>query len=104
MAKFQKLFKSEKSKSEKLKKLSKSENLPNFNAIKTKLSFLTFNAKMIFYYLRLAFTKTLIFCYFDLECHIWIETYVLGYIIDRMLNQLTFKTNLNKIVFKTNLD
>ena len=60
LAKSQKLFKSEKSKGEKLKKPSKSRNLPNFDTIEAKPSFLTPGTREPFNCLRLAFTKTLI--------------------------------------------
>ena len=43
------------------KKLSKSENLPNFDAKKNGSSFLISNVKTAFNYLRLAFTKASIF-------------------------------------------
>ena len=43
------------------KKLSKSENLPNFNTKENRLSFLIFEAKTAVNYLQLAFTKALIF-------------------------------------------
>ena len=59
LSKNQKLSKSQKlAKSE--KKLSKSENLPNFDIKKNGPSFLTLYAKTIFNRLWLAFTKTLI--------------------------------------------
>ena len=64
-----KLFKSRKSKSEKMsksqnlaksgKKLSKSENLTNFNATKTKPKFLIFNTRIAFNYLQLTFIEAL---------------------------------------------
>ena len=44
MSKFQNFAKSE-------KKLSKSRNLPNFDIIKARSRFFTFNAKMAFNYL-----------------------------------------------------
>ena len=68
------------------KKLSKSGNLTNFNVTEDKSKFLTLDAKIAFNYLRLAFTKALIFWYFDPKCHIWIETNILGYTIDKVLN------------------
>ena len=55
-SKTRKLFKFQKSTKLK-KKLSKSGNLPNFNAKKNEPSFLISNAKMAFNYLWLAFTK-----------------------------------------------
>ena len=103
MAKSQKLSQSRKLKSEKLKKLSKSGNLLNFNAIKAKPSFLIPNIKTIFNYLRLTFIKAQIFCYFNLAYHIWIETDTLGYVISGVLNQLIFGTSPDKVVIKTNL-
>ena len=60
LAKFQKLSKSEKLKSEKLKELSKSKNLPNFDVIEARPSFLISNTKMAFNYLLLVFTEALI--------------------------------------------
>ena len=48
----------------------KNGNLPNFNTKKNRLSFLTPNTRMVFNYLQLAFTKALIFQYFDLKYHI----------------------------------
>ena len=86
LAKFQKLFKSRKWKDEKLKKPSKSKNLPNFNIIKAGLSFLTPDARISFNHLRLAFNNTQIFWHFDLECHIWIKINASGYAISGMLN------------------
>ena len=81
--------KSRKSKSQKLaksKKPSKSGNSPNFDAKKAGPSFLTPGAREVFNHLRLAFTETPIFRYFDPECHIWIEIDVLGYAISSVLN------------------
>ena len=52
------------------KKLSKSENSTNFNAIKAEPKFLTFDAKTIFNHLRLAFTEALILWHFDPKYHI----------------------------------
>ncbi len=45
--------------------------------------------KKTFIYLWKAFTKALILCYFDLECHIRIMTNVLGYAIGGVLSQMT---------------
>ena len=53
LAKSQKLYKS--------KKLSKSRNSPKFRAIEVGPSFLISDAKMVFNYLWLAFTKAPIF-------------------------------------------
>ena len=59
----------------------------NIEAIK-KLTFLILNAKKTFNYLQLVFIKALILQHFDLKIYIWIETKVLGYAINRVLNQL----------------
>ena len=69
LSKSQKLSKSRKS-AKSRKKLSKSGNLPNFDAKKNGPSFLIPNAKMAFNHLRLTFTKAPIFWYFDPECYI----------------------------------
>ena len=108
-----KLSKSGKSKSEKTsksrnsaksgKKLSKSGNSTNFDAIEDGPKFLTSDAKTAFNHLWLAFTKAPILRYFDPECYIWIETDVLGYVIDGMLSQLTFRTSPNEVVIKIDL-
>ena len=47
-------------------------------------SFLIPKARTAFNRLQLAFTKALILWYFDLECHIRIETDALGYTIHDM--------------------
>lgn len=54
----------------KLKKLSKSDNLPKFNTKKAELSFLISNIRIIFNRLRLAFITALIFQNFDLKYYI----------------------------------
>ena len=89
--KCEKLLKTGKlSKSQKLaksrKELSKSENLPNFDAKKNEPSFLTPNTKTAFNHLRLAFTKAQILRYCDLECDIWIEIDAVGYAISGVLS------------------
>ena len=78
-------------------------NLFKFNTKKAGPNFLTSGTREAFNYLRFAFTKALIFEYFDLKCHIWIETHSFGYTISEMLNQLTFETSHNRVVIKTNL-
>ena len=70
LAKSQKLSKSGKSKGKKSKKMSKSGNLPNFDATEARSSFLTPGARETFNCLRLAFTKAPILQHFNLECHI----------------------------------
>ena len=95
------------SKSQKLaklkKKLSKSGNLPHFNAKENEPSFLTFNTKMAFNRLQLAFIKAPILWYFDLKYYIWIETNISSYAIGDMLSQLAFETKLNGIITKIDL-
>ena len=108
-----KLFKSGKSKSEKMskfwnlaklkKKLSKNGNLNNFDAIGAGPKFLTPDAKITFNRLWLAFTKLLILWHFNLKYHIWIETDALSYVIGGVLSQLIPRTNSNGIVIKTDL-
>ena len=108
------LFKLRKSKNKKMskswnlaksgKKLSKNENLTNFNTIAARLKFLIFNARITFNYLQLAFIKAPILEHFDLKCHIWIETDASSYAISRVLSQLTSRTNPNKVATKTNLN
>ena len=71
-----------------LSKNKKSRNLtyvPNIKAT-GKPNFLTLDAKKAFNYLRLAFIKTPIFQYFNLENHIQIETDASSYAISRVLS------------------
>ena len=113
LSKTGKLSKSEKSKSEKTskswilaksgKKLSKSMNSTNFDAMEDGPKFLTPDARIAFNYLRLAFTEAPILQHFNLKYHIWIETDALGYAIGYMLNQLASKTRPDWVVTKTNL-
>ena len=78
------------SKSKKLKN-KKSENLIYIQDIGAigKSIFLIPSTKKAFNYLRQVFIKAPILQYFDLEIHIWIETNALGYIIGKVLNQLS---------------
>ena len=98
----EKLFKFQKS-AKSGKKLSKSENLPNFNAKKNGSSFLTPKARVAFNYLWLAFIESLILLHFNLKCHIWIKTDVSGYTIGRTLSQLTSGTSPDEVITKANL-
>ena len=102
LLKTKKLSKSQKS-AKSRKELLKSGNLPNFNAKENRPSFLTPDARTTFNYLRLAFTKALILQYFNLKCHIWIETDTLNYVIDGVLSQLVSKTRPDGVVIKTDL-
>ena len=52
------------------------------------IGYLMPNAKQAFIQLSQAFTKAPILQHFDPECHIWIETNVLGYAIDGVLSQI----------------
>ena len=102
LSKIEKLSKSRKS-AKLRKKLSKNGNLPNFDTKENESSFLIPNTWIVFNHLWLAFTKDSILQHFDPECHIWIETDILGYIIGGVLSQLTFKTRPDGVVTKTDL-
>ena len=58
------------------------------NLVQSGMFFIT-NARKAFTKLRLPFIVAPILNYFDPECHIWIETDTLGYVISRILSQLT---------------
>ena len=113
LSKSQKLSKSRKLKSEKTsksrnsakseKKLSKSRNLINFDAIEDVLKFLTPDARTAFNRLRLAYTEAPIFWYFDPKCHDRIKTDTSGYAISGVLSQLVSETRPDRIVTKTDL-
>ena len=90
-------------KSEKLKKLSKSGNSPNFDATEAGPSFLILETKRAFNCLRLAFTKAFILRYFDLEWHIWIEINALGCAITGVFTLVASRTRPDKVVFQTDL-
>ena len=108
-----KLFKSGKSKSEKMSKsrnsaksgkmLLKSGNSTNFDTTEDGPKFLTPNARTAFNRLRLTFTEAPILWHFDPECHIRIETDALGYTIGGVLSQLTSETSPYGVVIKTDL-
>ena len=66
--------------------------VPNIGAIR-ELNFLTPNAKKTFNHLRLAFIKTPILRYFNLESYIRIETDASRYAIGRVLSQLNLDSN-----------
>ena len=85
------------------KKSSQSRNLPNFNTKKNKPSFLTPDTKTTFKHLWLAFTKAMIFQYFDPECPIWIETDASGYAIGDMLSLWASETKADGVVTKIDL-
>ena len=68
------------------KKLSKSGNSTNFNAIDTGPKFLTPDARTTFNCLWLAFIEALILWYFDPKYYIQIETNALGYAINGILS------------------
>ena len=86
-----------------MKKLSKSGNLPNFDAKNSRPSFLTPKARSAFNRLWLAFTEAPILQHFDPECHIWIKTDVSGYAISDVLSQLAFGTSPDGVVTKIDL-
>lgn len=78
---------------------SKFQNLDNSkNSIKTNnksgnLGFLTLEAKKTFTKLRQVFTKVLMLTHFESNCYIQIETYIFGYVIEKVLSQLILETN-----------
>ena len=63
----------------------KSMYMSNIGAIKEP-NLLTPNAKKVFNHLQLAFIKTLILQYFNLESYIWIKINISGYIISKILD------------------
>ena len=73
----------------KVQKSTKSKNLSKSKKAVRSSDFLTPGAKLAFTELRQMFVKALILHYFDLECHIRIETDVSGYAIGRVFSQLT---------------
>ena len=66
-------------------------------------SFLTPKTRAAFNRLWLAFTEAQIIWHFDPECHIQIETDVLGYAIGGVLSQQAFGTNPNRVITKPDL-
>lgn len=66
---------------------------PNF-----KSSFLTLRAKLVFISLRQKSIKISILYFFDIKDCIWLKTYVFGYIINKVLSQLT-SNNLGQWYF-----
>lgn len=76
-----------------------------------RIDFFISEAKKTFIHLQETLTKILVFCYFDLECLICIETDVLGYAIGRVLNQMisdqhfsNYITYKYSIFFKAKID
>lgn len=55
----------------------------------SKAGFFTPRVKLVFVKFRQLFIKTPILYHFDLKCHIWFETDVSNYDIDKVLSQLT---------------
>ena len=86
------------------KKLLKSENSTNFNIIEAGPKFLTLNTKIAFNRLQLAFIEAPILQYFHPKCYIQIEIDTFSYVINEMLSQLIFGTNLDEVVIKTDLN
>ena len=84
------LPKSKKMKMTKSKNLAKLKNLTNLLKIISinigTIGFLISKARIAFTQLRQAFIKVLILQYFDLKCHIWIETNASDYIIGGVLS------------------
>ena len=76
-------------KTSKSKNLFKSKKSSKSKKVIGSLDFLIPRAKLAFIKLRQVFLKALIPYHFDLECHIRIETDASGYVIGRILSQLT---------------
>ena len=77
--------------------------ISNIRAIEKPI-FQTPNAKNTFNYLQLVFIKALIFWYFDLKSHIWIEINISSYAINKVMSQLNLdfdalSNDLNKSDF-----
>ena len=65
------------------------------------MDFLTFEVKKVFINQQKAFTKALIFYYFDLKYYIWIQTDTSRYVISEVLSQITLKQYLsNHIIYE----
>ena len=93
-------------KRKKLAKITKSKNhdfLLNSRNREAKTSFFIPETRLAFIQLRQAFVKASILHYFNLECHIQIETDTLGYAIANVLSQLLFGTRPDGVVTKTDL-
>lgn len=60
--------------------------------------------KEIFIYLRKVFIKAPILWHFDQECNIRIKTDVLGYVIGRVLSQITSNPSFFDYITHKNLD
>lgn len=69
----------------------------------SRAGFFISEASLAFTLLKKVFTQALILYYFDPKCHIWIKTDALGYVIGRVLTQLTPKTGLaGQMIYKSN--
>ena len=102
LSKFQKLSKSQ-NLAKSGKKLSKSRNWTNFNAMEDRPKFLTPNARTTFNRLWLAFTEAPILWHLNPECHIWIKINASGYAIGDVPSQLASETRPDRVVTKTDL-
>ena len=69
------------------------QKMSKFKKTVRSLDFLISGAKLTFTKLGEAFIKALILDHFDLDCHIWIETDILGYAIGGLLIQLTLNSS-----------
>lgn len=66
-----------------------------------KASFFTSKIKKAFRDLREMFTVISIFKFYDLQCHIWIESNTLKYIISKVLNPITLnQDSSNHVIYK----
>ena len=64
-----------------------------------RLDFLIPGARLAFTKLRQTFIKALILHHFDLECHIWVETNILGYAIGGIFSELILEGRWHLVVF-----
>ena len=79
-------------KTAKFKNLVKPKNhdfSPNFRNLEARPGFYTSEARLAFTMLKQVFVKSPIFHYFNLKCHIRIESDVSRYVIAGILSQLT---------------
>lgn len=79
---------------------SKKSNFAKTNFCET--DFFTLETKRTLIYLEKSFIKTTFFYYFESECHIRIETNILGYIISVILSQLTLDQHFSDHVTHKN--
>lgn len=95
-----------------LPKVEKSKNAAKFKKPElgktidkvSGIDFLILEAKTAFLHLQTAFIKALVLYYFDLKSHIRIQTNTFGYVIGKILSQLTLNQNSSSYVIEKNLN